>query len=105
MESTQKKNGRDKNSIKRRDFVKSSALAAGGFMIVPRHVLGGSGFVPPSEQVVIAGIGTGGQGIQVLETFARMKDTRVTAVCDVERERNGYVSWTWGSGKEGRPGG
>jgi hypothetical protein len=26
----------------RRDFIKNTALAAAGFMIVPRHVLGGT---------------------------------------------------------------
>jgi len=30
------------------------------FTIVPRHVLGGSGHIPPSERLNIAGIGVGG---------------------------------------------
>ena len=93
-------------TVSRRGALKAAAGAtATAFTIVPRHVLGGPGHTPPSEQIVIAGIGTGGQGIQNLEEFARMKDTRVTAVCDVERERPGYVSWTWGQGKDGRLGG
>lgn len=43
----------------RRSFIKHAALAAAGFMIVPRHVLGGPGFVAPSDKLMIAGIGVG----------------------------------------------
>ena len=39
---------------------KAAAVAA--FTIVPRHVLGGAGNVPPSEKLNIAGIGIGGRG-------------------------------------------
>ncbi len=34
-----------KNDASRRNFIKNTAVAAAGFMIVPRHVLG-RGFVP-----------------------------------------------------------
>ncbi len=34
-------------------------VAAAAFMIVPRHVLGGAGYTPPSEKLNIAGIGIG----------------------------------------------
>ena len=40
----------------RRDFLKAGATAA-VFSIVPRHVLGGKGFVPPSDKVNVALIG------------------------------------------------
>ena len=49
-------------AITRRRFLKSSATAIGTFMIVPRHVLGGPGFTPPSETVGGALIGVGGRG-------------------------------------------
>ena len=41
----------------RRNFIKSTALASAGFMILPRHVLGGKGFVAPSDKLNIAAIG------------------------------------------------
>ena len=41
----------------RRNFMKASAMAAAGFYIVPRHVLGGPGFKAPSDKLRIAGIG------------------------------------------------
>ena len=49
------------NKQNRRDFVKNTALAATGFFIVPRHVLG-RGYVAPSDKLLIAGIGAGGKG-------------------------------------------
>ena len=53
--------GRQQRSISRRSFL-GTAAAAGAFTLVPRHVLGGSGQVPPSERLNIAGIGAGGRG-------------------------------------------
>ena len=46
-----------KRRISRRDFLASTAAAA-AFTIVPRHVLGGRGYTPPSENLNIAAIGT-----------------------------------------------
>ena len=72
-------------SIKsRRDFVKSSGLAAAGFMIVPRHVLGGPGFVPPSDTLNIAGIGAGGKGESDIASFAESPNVNIVGLCDVD---------------------
>ena len=49
----------------RRKFLQSSSLAAAGFFIVPRHVLG-RGHVAPSDKLNIAGIGVGGKGGAIL---------------------------------------
>ena len=51
---------KDKGDFSRRRFLGTGAAAA-AFTIVPRHVLGGAGFVPPSEKLNIAGIGIGGR--------------------------------------------
>ena len=45
---------------KRRNFLKKSAAVGAGFFIVPRNVLGGNGFISPSDQLNIAAIGAGG---------------------------------------------
>jgi hypothetical protein len=37
----------EKKFISRGEFIKNTALTAAGFYIVPRHVLGGKGFVAP----------------------------------------------------------
>src|SRR5438874_7773086 len=52
--------------VSRRDFIAQSAATAAAFSIVPRHVLGGVGHVPPSDQVNIAFVGVGAQGLRVM---------------------------------------
>ena len=58
-----------KSDNTRRDFIKNSALALGGFYILPRHVLGGKGFTAPSDKLQVAGIGAGGKGESDLFAF------------------------------------
>lgn len=77
--------GTDKDTKKkfsRRDFIKAGTLSAAGFMIVPRHVLGGQGFVPPSDQVNIGIIGAGGKGRQNTANLLKLDDVKVTAITD-----------------------
>lgn len=51
-----------KDKITRRKFVAGTTGAAFGAMIVPRHVLGGTGYIAPSDKLNVAVIGCGGQG-------------------------------------------
>ncbi|MEM6630750.1 MAG: Gfo/Idh/MocA family oxidoreductase [Bacteroidota bacterium] len=79
-------------SISRRSFIGTSALASAGFMIVPRHVLGGPGFTAPSDTVNIAGIGIGGKGHSNLMAASGLKKSgktleNVVALCDVDWKR------------------
>jgi len=83
----------------RRRFLQLTATAA-AFAVVPRHVLGGPGQVAPSAKLTIAGIGLGGQGLQNMVAFQAMPEVQVVAVCDVNREGGGYISWNWSEGKE-----
>ena len=85
--------------ISRRELLGGMAAAAAA-TIVPRHVLGGQGHVPPSEKTTMAGIGLGGQGMQNIVNFLQFPEVQVTAVCDVNRESGGYISWNWTQGKE-----
>lgn len=64
----------------RRSFMKRAAAAAGGFSIVPRHVLGGLGYTAPSEEITRAVIGVGGMG----QGHLRYQGARTLAVCDVD---------------------
>ncbi len=50
------------DKITRRKFVAGTTGAAVSAMIVPRHVLGGTGYNAPSDTVNIAVVGCGGQG-------------------------------------------
>jgi predicted dehydrogenase len=67
----------------RRDFIKNTTLAASGFFIVPRHVLG-RGFIAPSDKLNIAGIGVGGKGEDDLKEFAKSPNANIVALCDVD---------------------
>jgi predicted dehydrogenase len=79
--------------LSRREFLAQSATAA-GFSIIPRHVLGGSGYVPPSDKVNIAFIGVGAQGLRVMFHFLREADVQGVAVCDVNKGSAGYPQWS-----------
>ena len=70
----------------RRDFLTAAGAAAFSFTIVPRHVLGGAGFLAPSERVNLAGIGAGGMGGGDIATHAK-NGANIVALCDVDDER------------------
>jgi predicted dehydrogenase len=91
-------------SLSRRAFFGRSAAAV-AFTILTRRACAGTKEIPPSERVVLAGIGMGGQGLQDLAAFLEFPEVQVVAVCDVNRESGGYLSWNWGLGKERRIGG
>jgi predicted dehydrogenase len=71
----------------RRDFIKTTALAAAGFMIVPRHVLGGKGFIAPSDRLIIASVGVGGKGGDDISHFAKSGKADIAYLCDVDDVR------------------
>src|SRR5579863_3090014 len=70
----------------RRHFLANAGALAFGCTIVPRHVLGGAGYLPPSERVNLAGIGAGGMGGGDIATHAR-NGANVVALCDVDDVR------------------
>lgn len=67
----------------RRKFIRNSSIAAAGFFIVPRHVLG-RGYIAPSDKLRIAGIGVGGKGESDLQAFAKSPNVSIVALCDVD---------------------
>lgn len=69
---------KQKNS--RRLFLKNSIGALAAFTIVPRHVLGGQGYLAPSDTLTKAIVGVGGMGRGHIEYAG----TKVVAVCDVD---------------------
>jgi len=77
-----------KKQMNRRDFLLSTASAAATFTIVPRHVLGGPGYTPPSEKLNIAGVGVGGMGKSNLKNLT---DENIVAICDVDEKYAGKV--------------
>ena len=75
----------NKNGMSRRHFLGTGLAAAAAFTVIPRHVLGGSGFVAPSDQISIGFIGTGKQSRYLVTEFARR--ARVIAGCDVDSRK------------------
>ncbi len=53
-------------------------------MIVPRHVLGGNGYTPPSRKLNIACIGVGGMGWVDIKNVST---ENIVALCDVDESR------------------
>lgn len=71
----------------RRNFLKTSAIAASAFMIVPRHVLGGPGFLAPSDRLIVAGIGVGGKGYSDITKIYESGKAQIGFLCDVDDTR------------------
>ncbi|MFZ0489381.1 MAG: Gfo/Idh/MocA family oxidoreductase, partial [Salegentibacter sp.] len=74
-------------SNSRRDFIKTTALATAGITIVPRHVLGGPGFLAPSDRLIVASIGVGGKGESDIANFAKTGKAEIAYLCDVDDRR------------------
>ena len=71
----------NQKGVSRRQFLGTGLAAAAAITIIPRHVLGGNGFIAASDQVVLGFIGTGKQARYLVTEFA--KRGKVIAGCDV----------------------
>ena len=80
-------------SLTRRQLMLAGGAAASAFTIVPRHVLGGVGFVAPSEKITLACIGFGTQAIREIGGILASPDVQIVAVCDVEKDGVHYLEW------------
>lgn len=110
-----------RNKISRRTFVSSAAVASLGFTIVPRHVIGGKNYVPPSDKLTIAYIGCGTQGLREMTSLITNPKIQIISVCDPNKRTTNYIDWsphgirntirkvlgddTWDEGVEGISGG
>lgn len=107
--------------INRRDFLGSAAAASLAFTIVPRRVLGGPGYVAPSDKLTLGYIGCGTQGMREMTALIANPALQIVAVCDPNKFTTDYVDWsandvrnsirralgdnTWGEAIKGIPGG
>ena len=74
----------------RRKFIKNTAIASSIF-IVPRNVLGGVGYTPPSDKLNLAGIGLHGKGQSDIANASVNGRENVLALCDVHPSANGVM--------------
>src|SRR4029079_7724980 len=83
------------NQLHRRRFLKTAVSTAGACVmaptIIPSSALGRDGAVPPSERIVLGGIGIGNRGTYDLSCFLEQKDVQFVAVCDVKKNRRDAV--------------
>src|SRR4029078_9632530 len=79
------------NQLHRRRFLKTAVSTAGACVmaptIIPSSALGRDGAVPPSERIVLGGIGIGNRGTYDLSCFLEQKDVQFAAVCDIKQVR------------------
>ena len=70
--------------LSRRQFVATAAAFGAGVMIVPRHVLGGRGYLAPSDRLNILMVGGGGMASS--NAFALVTGgQRIAAIADVDQ--------------------
>ena len=82
-------NSRPTPAANRRDFLKTSALAAAATApyFAPSSVFGANA---PSNRITMGCIGVGNQGFPVMKRFLHHDDCQILAVCDVNRGSHGY---------------
>jgi len=79
--------------MNRRKFLGSLA-AASAFTIVPRRVLGGPGFIAPSDMILLAQVGCGTQAQRQVNTgMVTRPDLQFVAVVDPNKDSQNYVDW------------
>lgn len=81
--------------LHRRRFLKTAVSAAGAAIaaptIIPASALGLEGTVPPSERIIVGGIGIGNRGTYDLSCFLPQLDVQFVAVADVKEARRTAV--------------
>ncbi len=77
----------------RRQFLETAAATA-AFTIVPRHVLGGSGVVAPSDKITLAYIGVGTQGLREMLPLLSVPEIQIVSVCDPSKDAVAYKDWS-----------
>ena len=77
--------------MKRRNFIKDTAIAASAFSIIPSHVLSRRGN-SPNDKIQIGFIGAGRQGTGLMENFVNYNEAEVISVSDVDFEKMALFS-------------
>src|SRR5215213_4998493 len=79
--------------MNRRQFL-GQVAAASAFTIVPRRVLGGRGYIPPSDMILMAQVGCGMQSQRQVNTgFVQRPELQFVAVVDPNKDSQNYVDW------------
>src|SRR5881394_2833141 len=80
-------------AVSRRTFLEGLG-AASAWTIVPRRVLGGPGYVAPSDMILLAQVGCGTQAQRQVNTgLVKRDDIQFVAVVDPNRDSQNDVDW------------
>ena len=80
----------NRTTLTRRQFLTRGVMAASAATLpclIPVSVLGRGGTVPPSERIVMGGIGLGGRGSYDMGYMINEPDVQWVAVCDLAKSR------------------
>jgi len=107
--------------INRRKFIGSAAAGSLALTVVPRSVIGGPGYIAPSDKLTIGYIGCGTQGLREMVSLITNPALQIVAVADPNKFTTDYVDWSlngirdsirkalgepaWGQNFNGIPGG
>jgi predicted dehydrogenase len=75
------------SALSRRKFIVQASAALSAFMIVPRFVLGGTGYRAPSDIITLGFIGTGKQSRGLSRNFLATGETRILAAAEVYKAK------------------
>jgi predicted dehydrogenase len=75
------------SKMNRRKFIGNSAVAAAAITLIPRHVLGGNGFIAANDRINVGYIGVGKQVYTLLNGIGKCKETVAAAACDVDQKK------------------
>lgn len=74
-----------KSNLSRRGFLQRTAALAAVPCIVPASVFGRNGAVPPSERIIVGGIGIRNRGGHDLRWMLPEADVQFVAICDAQK--------------------
>lgn len=75
------------NNMNRRNFIGKTAVGAAAVTVIPRHVLGGNGFVAANDRINLGFIGNGKQSYTLLNSIGACKETVTVAASDVFKSK------------------
>ena len=80
-----------RENVTRRGFLRSAAALAAAPLVLRSSALGKDGAAPPSDRVIMGGIGIGGRGSGDLGILMSFRDCQFVANCDVRGDRRERV--------------
>ena len=91
----------NRKNISRRNFLKKSVTAGMASMFAPTiissKVMAAPGRTGANDKIIIGGIGVGGRGNSLLNTFSKFDDVEIAAVADADMNRANEIGKRYGA--------